>query len=421
MTHLTTPLHAWHVGRGANMAAFGGYDMPLWYSSAKNEHLAVLKTAGIFDTSHMAVVRVDGPGAFDLLQQAFTNDLAGCIGPARKPLVPGRAVYGAFLDDRGHVVDDSIIFMLAEDCYLAVVNAGMGPAVARHLEALASDRGGRITDLSGRFGKIDVQGPAAAKIMAAALADPDVVLAKMPYFAFKGCFSERMPATGEVRLKQGQPVLLSRTGYTGEFGFEIFTPSEALVTIWEDILAAGKAAGALPCGLAARDSLRAGAVLPLSHQDIGDWPFINHPWPFALPFTDGGDGFRKPFVGDAALLAAGAAPHTLAFVGRDLRKVMPPARVLDDAGREIGDVLTCVTDMAIGRVGEQIYSVASPDAPEDFTPRGLSCGFVRVARALPAGTALELKDQRRRIPVRVVDDIRPDRTARRPLSNFWKA
>ncbi len=420
MTNLTTPLHAWHVEHGANMAAFGGYDMPLWYSSAKNEHLAVLQTAGIFDTSHMAVVQVDGAGAFDLLQQAFTNDLAGCIGPSRKPLLPGRAVYGAFLDEQGHVVDDSIVFMLAEGCYLAVVNAGMGAAVSRHLAAQAAGRAANVTDLSGRFGKIDVQGPQAARIMAAVLADPDSVLAKMPYFAFKGRFDANHPAPGEVLLKSGEPVLLSRTGYTGEFGFEIFTPPEALVTIWEAILKAGQAYGIVPCGLAARDSLRGGAVLPLSHQDIGDWPFINHPWPFALPFSEDGRGFRKTFVGDQALLAARDAPHTLAFVGRDLRKVMLPARVLDKAGREIGDVLTCVTDMAIGRAGDRICSVASPDAPEGFKAKGLSCGFVRVDRALPPGTALELKDQRRRIPVRIVDDIRPDRTARRPLTAFWK-
>ena len=420
MTDLTTPLHAWHVEHGANMAAFGGYDMPLWYSSAKNEHLAVLQTAGIFDTSHMAVVRAEGPGAFDLLQATFTNDLAGCIGPSRKPLVPGRAVYGAFLNKHGHVVDDSIIFMMSASCYLAVVNAGMGPAVTQHLQAQASGRETAVTDLSGSFGKIDVQGPQAANIMAAVLADPVAAFEKLPYFAFKGCFSERMPAAGEIRLRDGHPVLLSRTGYTGEFGFEVFTPAEALVTIWESILAAGEAAGALPCGLAARDSLRGGAVLPLSHQDIGDWPFSNHPWPFALPYNEGGHGFRKTFVGDQALLAAGDAPHTLPFVGRDLRKVTLPARVLDDTGREVGDVLTCVTDMGIGRAGDRIYSVASPDAPEGFTAKGLSCGFVRVDRALAVGTALELKDQRRRIPVWIVDDIRPDRTARRPLTGFWQ-
>lgn len=415
MTNLTTPLHAWHVGNGANMAAFGGYDMPLWYGSAKNEHLAVLQAAGLFDTSHMAIVHIDGAGAFDLLQRTFTNDLAGCIGPSRQPLVPGRAVYGAFLDERGHVVDDSIIFMLAAGSYLAVVNAGMGPAVALHLKSQAAGHEVTIADLSGRFGKIDVQGPQAARIMAAVLADPASALEKMPYFAFKGGFDENLPAPADVRLKDGHPILLSRTGYTGEFGFEIFTPAEALVTIWEALLAAGEAHGILPCGLAARDSLRAGAVLPLSHQDIGDWPFINHPWPFALPFNDDGRGFRKSFLGDRALQASAGAPHTLAFVGRDLRKVMLPAKVKDGDGREIGNVLTCVTDMAIGRANDRIYSVASPEIPEGFKAKGLSCGFVRVVPALPAGTSVELEDQRRRIPVWIVDDIRPDRTARQPL------
>ena len=95
----TTPLNDWHRQHGANMADFGGYDMPLWYSSVKEEHLAVLTGAGIFDTSHMAAVIVDGAGAAGLLQHCFTNDLDACMGPARKPLSPGRCVYGAFLDE----------------------------------------------------------------------------------------------------------------------------------------------------------------------------------------------------------------------------------------------------------------------------------------------------------------------------------
>ena len=106
------------------MASFGGYEMPLWYASAKNEHLAVLNSAGLFDTSHMAVVAVRGPDSFELLQHSFTNDLSACVGSRKKPLSPGRCVYGAFLTEQGEVVDDTIIFQLEENDYLAVVNAG---------------------------------------------------------------------------------------------------------------------------------------------------------------------------------------------------------------------------------------------------------------------------------------------------------
>ena len=179
-------------------------------------------------------------------------------------------------------------------------------------------------------------------------------------------------------------------------------------------MAAGANFGAIPCGLAARDSLRAGAVLPLSHQDIGDWPFCNHPWPFALPYRSGTDEFSKTFLGDAALQTDGA-PYTYPFIGENLRKVTLPAEVHDAADRVIGDVLTCVTDMAIGWHDGRVFSISSPDVPEGFTGGGLCCGFVRVADPLPLDTPLTLKDKRRQIEVRIVADIRPDRTARQPI------
>ena len=161
----TTPLYDWHVAHGANMADFGGYDMPLWYSSAKNEHLSVLKSAGVFDTSHMAVVLVEGPNARDLLQLCFSNDLDACIGISKKPISPGRCVYGAYLNDDGGVVDDSIIYMVQERRFMAVVNAGMGGEVARHLKSRRAHRNVNIIDLTDKVGKIDVQGPLAGKIL----------------------------------------------------------------------------------------------------------------------------------------------------------------------------------------------------------------------------------------------------------------
>ena len=167
-------------------------------------------------------------------------------------------------------------------------------------------------------------------------------------------------------------LLLSRTGYTGEFGFELFMAADRTSAVWNALFKAGEPLGLVACGLAARDSLRGGAVLPLSHQDIGPWPFINHPWPFALPFNASGDGFTKAFIGDRALLNARPPAYTLAFAGQDLRKVSihDPAFALDANGTQIGDVLTCVTDMGIDRVNGQIVSIASPDKPRDFKPRG---------------------------------------------------
>lgn len=414
----TTPLHGWHRGRGAKMAPFGGYEMPLWYDSPKNEHLAVLTAAGLFDTSHMAVLAIAGEGAHALLQRAFTQNLEACLGPSRAPLAAGRSVYGAFLDPRGGTIDDAIVFKLGPERFLAVVNAGMGPPVARHLAGLAGGQAVRIEDLSDRLGKIDLQGPAAARILSRVVADPDRVLAKLPYFAFKGHFDPAAAAAEPVALRNGVPILLSRTGYTGEFGFEIFVRPEHAVETWERLLSAGE--GLLPCGLAARDSLRAGAVLPLSHQDIGAWPFCNHPWPFALPYTADRRGFTKRFVGDEALLSACAtAEHTLPFVGFDPRKVTtseaPGATVRDREETPIGRVTTCVTEVSLGRVAGRIVGLASPEAPPGFAPRGLACGFVRVKTRLAPQTRVVLDDGRRRIEVEIVEDIRPHRTARRPL------
>ena len=415
-----TALHGWHTSHGANMADFGGYEMPLWYSSAKDEHLSVLQNAGLFDTSHMAVLLVTGPDAHGLLQLCFSNNLDACVGLAKKPLSPGRCVYGAYLNEDGTVIDDSIVNKLAEDEYMVVVNAGMGGRVAEHLGAHQGDRDVAITDLTDKVGKIDVQGPMAGKIMQKVLAAPEVVLEKMPYFSFKGHFVESSPLADAVRLGNGTPILLSRTGYTGEFGFEIFVDPAHVVDTWETVYAAGQDFGLKACGLAARDSLRGGAVLPLSHQDIGDWPFINHPWPFALPFNAAQTEFTKPFIGDKALLGAESADYTYAFVGADLRKVSTadPALVIDAQDNQLGSVLTCVTDMGIGMHEGKVVSIASPDMPEGFAPRGLCCGFVKVTAPLTPGTVVQLKDKRRKLKVTIVEDVRPDRTARRPIKEM---
>jgi len=413
----TTPLHDWHLARGANMGQFAGYDMPLWYpSGARSEHLAVLTCAGVFDTSHMAVLTVAGPDARSLLQRCLTKDLDRCL-KAGAALAGGRSVYGAFLDRRGHVIDDAIVFQKGEDAFLVVVNAGMGAAIAAHLEQHAA--GGRVSigDLSDRIGKMDLQGPRAARILGRILEDAQSVLADLVYFAFKGAWRGEQPVVRPVRLTNGIPLLLSRTGYTGEFGFEMFMSPEDLQPVWDMLLEAGQPDGLLACGLAARDSLRAGAVLPLSHQDIGSWPYRYHPWEFALPFDERRTGFSKSFVGDRALLEIESPRYTRPFAGLDLRKVTGGGHssVVDSEGRTIGTVLTCVTDSGIDRVGERIFSVSSPDKPAGFRPRGLCCGFVRVSSPLAAGQTILLQDKRRSIRVMIGDDIRPDRTARRSV------
>ncbi len=413
-----TRLHPWHIAHGARMAEFGGYEMPLWYASARDEHVSVISRAGAFDTSHMAVAMVSGVDALDLLQRCFTNDLSACVGKGKRPLSPGRCVYGAFLNEKGWVIDDAIIYRLDEADFMVVVNAGMGGPIADHLQANLAGGTARIIDLTDRVGKMDVQGPMAARIMEKVLSEPDRVFEKMPYFSFKGHFDADGPGSEAARLADGTPILLSRTGYTGEFGFEIFTAPEAFVKTWETISAAGEKFRMTPCGLASRDSLRAGATLPLSHQDIGNWPFIHHPWPFALPFAPDGASFTKRFIGDDALGNIQNPEYTVPFAGDDPRKVNMPAAVFDSDGRKMGKVLTCATDMAIGRSQGRIYSMADPNPPEGLKIRGLSCGFAKVDRPLSPGDRITLDDGRRKIAVRVEKDIRPHRTARVPLESM---
>ncbi len=417
----TTKLHAWHLQQGANMARFGGYDMPLWYpAGVKAEHLAVIEAAGIFDTSHMAVIGLQGEGARELLQYCFSKDLQRCLGSEKTPLVAGRCVYGVFLAEDGTVIDDAIVYQLAADAYMVVVNAGMGGIVAAHLEDRKEKRSVAVSDYSDLIGKMDIQGPQAARILRKILKDPDEVFAGMVYFSCKGGFAE-LQAPGPVQLLDGTPLLISRTGYTGEFGFELFVAGEHLVPLWQAVLAAGDGFGLLPCGLAARDSLRAGAVLPLSHQDIGPWKFSHNPWQFALPWQEDRQSFSKDFVGARALLADSPAEYTRAFAGYDPRKITvgKDTFVTDLRGDTIGQVLTCATDMAIDRVGEKIVSVATPAAegrPDGFRPRGLCCGFVKVRSPLAAGEIVLIADGRREIKVEIREDIRPHRSARRPLT-----
>ena len=276
----------------------------------------------------------------------------------------------------------------------------------------------KVVDLTDQLGKIDIQGPASIKTMAKILKTPEVVFDKLPYFSAKGHFDPASTLAGQVQLLDGTPLLLSRSGYTGEVGFELFVERVQTVKVWEAIMAAGEEFGLTACGLAARDSLRAGAVLPLSHQDIGHWTCIRNPWPFALPFTPSGEGFTKAFLGSAALEKATDAPYTLTFVGHDLRKVdAHDARVYLD-GKEIGTVLTCATDMAIGRHEGRIYSIASPDKPAGLAIKGLCCGFIKVAAKLAPGTTVEIKDAKRAIQVVIETDVRPDRTARKALKTF---
>ncbi len=419
-----TPLFEWHKGKKASFSIFGGYEMPLWYESAKKEHLSVLTSCGIFDTSHMAGIIVKGTDAKKLLNVCFSRDLDRC--KKNRELYVSELVYGVFLSEEGHVIDDSIVYKVKDDLYFLVVNASMGKKISSHLKENSAGFDVEITDLTDKLGKIDVQGPNSPRLLYSCVKEAEKIFTKFVYFTFKGFFepldADAEKEIGIVELINGKHVLLSRSGYTGEIGFEIYCKKEDAIDIWELLIEKGKDYDLTPCGLAARDSLRTGANLPLSHQDIGNWPFLNNPWDFCLPWEEYKKSFSKDFIGSSALksLLGTYFTYTYPFVGKDLRKVNIEENpvVLNKEGKQIGNVLTCCTDMGISLVNGKVVSITSKDKPEGFQPKGLCCGFVKIDRELPYGTEIFLQDKKRKLPVKIVKDIRPDRTARKNLRNF---
>jgi len=241
---LLSPLHDRHVALGAKLAPFGGWSMPLEYpTGVVKEHTAVREAVGVFDVSHLGKATVEGPGAADLVNRTLTNDL-GRIGP-------GKAQYTLCCDDAsGGIVDDLIAYLYADDRVLLVPNAANTAEVVRRLQAEAPD-GVTVTDRHRDLAVLAVQGPRADDVLAAV-----GLPTGHDYMAFV-----------EAEL-DGAPVVVCRTGYTGERGYELVAPNEVAGTLWDAILAAGEPHGLLPCGLGARDTLRTEMGYPLHGQDI---------------------------------------------------------------------------------------------------------------------------------------------------------
>ncbi|MBI2891417.1 MAG: glycine cleavage system aminomethyltransferase GcvT [Nitrospirae bacterium] len=239
-----TPLNGWHADAGARMIDFAGWDMPVFYESIIEEHLAVRKQAGLFDISHMGRVEVRGPGARDAISRLVTNNVG--------KLVPGRALYTLMCDPAGGVVDDVIVYQLAPEEYLICVNAVNRVADVEWMRAHAEGNL-EIVDRSDETAQVAIQGPISAEILAAVLGPA------VGGLRFFGCL--RSPWEGE-------PLVVARTGYTGEDGFEIYLPAWRLVDLWQKLLLAGRKQGLVPCGLGARDGLRLEMGYPLYGKEI---------------------------------------------------------------------------------------------------------------------------------------------------------
>lgn len=242
-----TPLYDVYKDYGAKTIDFGGWDLPVQFSSIKEEHEAVRTRAGLFDVSHMGEIAVKGVNSLNYLQKMMTNDVS--------KLKSGAAQYTAMCYENGGTIDDLLIYKLAEDDYLLVVNASNAEKdyqwLHDHLE-----EGVTLENLSEQMALLALQGPRACEVLQT-LVDETVKLDEVGNFKFL-----------QDVLISGKQVLLSRTGYTGEDGFEIYCDHQDVVHLWHRILEAGQAYGVLPCGLGARDTLRFEAGLALYGQEL---------------------------------------------------------------------------------------------------------------------------------------------------------
>lgn len=240
-----TPLFAEYATYGGKTIDFGGWELPVQFSSIKAEHEAVRTKAGLFDVSHMGEISVTGPNSEAFLQKLVTNDVS--------KLVDGQAQYTAMCYTDGGIVDDLLVYRLEENNYLLVVNASNIEKDYEWMQQNATD-GVELINKSDEYGLLALQGPLAQSILQK-LTSKD--LTDIGFFRF----------ADNVEVA-GKSVLVSRTGYTGEDGFEIYAASNDLSGLWTSILEAGQEDGLLPCGLGARDTLRFEACLPLYGQEL---------------------------------------------------------------------------------------------------------------------------------------------------------
>lgn len=271
-----TPLHSRHLAAGAKMADFGGWEMPIEYAGTVAEHTAVREAVGVFDVSHMGKLAVHGPGAMAYLNTLLANDL--------DRIADGQAQYSMLCNEAGGVIDDLIVYRWSEDGVFVIPNAANA---ARVVAALSSSvpSGIVIDDQHLTHGIIAVQGPRSTEVLEALGLPTDHDYMSMAMARFEDA-----------------PVVVCRTGYTGEHGYELVAPNEVLGSLWDAVVAQAEAVGGMPAGLGARDTLRTEMGYPLHGQDIS--PTIT-PVQAMLGWAV---GWEKPsFMGRDALVAERSA------------------------------------------------------------------------------------------------------------------
>ncbi len=336
------------------MVDFAGWEMPIQYPSGINqEHLAVREGAGLFDVSHMGEVQVTGPGALTFLRFAALNDSA--------KLKPGRGQYSMLPNDKGGLIDDLYVYCTADEAYLVVCNASNRDVVVAHLGKLARDYDADVRDVSDSFGLLALQGPGAALLLAR-LTDTDV-----------GGLKKNRILAGTLA---GGEVTFARTGYTGEDGFEIFTRADNTPAVWRTLTDAG----ATPCGLGARDTLRLEAGFPLFGHEFSE---STNPRCSTMAWAVK----DKDFYGREAIWSRSCTRQLVGLklkqrgVARQGYRVLAPGEHEDEAGEKIGEI----TSGAI-----------SP-----LTREGIALAWVRKAYSEP-GTEIAVEIRGQPLPAVVV-------------------
>jgi aminomethyltransferase len=350
MSNLRTPLYEWHVDHKARMVPFGGWDMPVQYAGIAAEHRAVRTAAGLFDISHMARVSFGGPDALALLEKVFTNSVA--------TMKDMQVRYGLVCNESGGILDDILVYRWPYG-FAAVINASNREKIVAWLERHRAGLNVQIQDQTFDTTMVAVQGPRSVELVAGLFAD-DVAGLKY-YFA-------------QPTRYRDKGCVVSRTGYTGEDGFEVMVPNALGVTLWEEFVARG----AVPCGLGARDTLRLEAAMPLYGHELTEE--IN-PFQAALAWAvklDKGD-----FIGREALRTAAADRTKAVRVGLELEGTR--------AAREGSPILQ--GDRPVGRVTSGSFV--------PWLEKSIAMGFVEPAAAA-VGTRLALDLRGTPVPAAVV-------------------
>jgi len=354
-----TPLHAAHLRLKARLVPFAGFELPIQYTSIRDEHIAVRERAGLFDVSHMGQLYFSGPGACEALERLLTCPVAS--------LRVGRARYGLLLNESGGCIDDVMLTREADELYFLCVNASNVEAARDWIESqIVSALGPRVAleDRSERTALLALQGPAAKAI-----------LAKL------GAGESELPKRFRIaRLKlAGADTLVSGTGYTGSPGYELYAPNTAAENLFEAILEAGADEGILPAGLGARDTLRLEAALPLHGHELDDE---------TTPFEAGLDRFVKSldsgFIGSEALAAKADDANGRSLIGFEM------------TGRGIARA-----DYEIVSEGEVIGRVTS-GSPSPTLGKSIGLGYVPRSQS-EVGRVLDIRIRNKDVAAKIVE------------------